>query len=216
MKHIVLCPDRWEWSTDPFPRYVLRHTRFFVPVKDVSPVVRYMARAYDGARDVVLYEGADLAAAEAAKAQFDAEEKAAGRVWRAEVRSLFPTLPDGQFRVIKTREKGTILVVPGDEPSNRALVFIGADSGFRGDVCVVPAGTTAHILMDSYSGSRLGSHIDVVAIFDIGQSISFHSWGRRNNDVLVYTWDGHEISKKVYTKEEWDVATHPQKEAEVL
>lgn len=155
-----------------------------------------------------------MAAAEAAKAKFDAEEKAAGRVWRAEVKSLFPTLPEGQFRVIKTREKGTILVVPGDEPSNRALVFLGEGSGFRGDVCVIPAGTTANILLDSYSGTRLGSHIDVVAIFDIGQSISFHSWGRRNNDVLVYTWDGREINRKVYTKEEWDVANNPTKEAE--
>ena len=219
----------WEYGTDPFPAYRVnlvygrnKRDRQFLPVKDVTPMTQYTVTADYG--KTVLYAGTDKAAAEAAKAKYDAEQKAKAKsssYWTptADLKAGPPTLPENKFRVIKTREKGTILVVPGEDKTNRCLLFVGCAGGFRGGVSVLKDGTTGAILKTCSAGNACESSIEVIVLLEPGQSIAFWSYGRHTNEVYQYTWNGTEVEKKHFSKVEWDnrnaVNTEPE-EAEIL
>lgn len=229
MKHIILS-NAWEFSTDPFPAYRAnlvygrnKRDREFLPVKDVTPMTQYTVTADYG--KTVLYVGTEKAAAEAAKAKYDAEQKAkagSSSYWTptADLKAGLPTLPEGKFRVIKTREKGTILVVPGNDDTNRCLLFVGCAGGFRGGVSVIKDGTTGTILKTCSAGNACESSTEVIVLLEPGQSIAFHTYGRRTDEVYLYTWTGTEVEKKHFSKSEWDnrnaVAAPPIEDAEIL
>lgn len=206
MKHILLSTG-WSFSTEPFPAYRAslvfgrnKRDREFLPVQNVSPVVIYTVTAEYGKTE--LYKGSDKAAAEAAKATYDEQNKDS---WKsANLQATQPTLPEGKFKVIKTKEKGTILVIPGEDRTNRCLLFVGCSSGFRGGETVLQNGTTANILKTCSDGNAFESRTEVIALMEVGQAVAFHTYGRRTNEVYVYTWDGTEIKEAHYSKSEWD------------
>ena len=228
MKHIIMT-NAWEFGTDPFPAYRAnlvygrnKRDREFLPVKDVTPMTQYTVTAEYG--KTTLYIGTDKTAAEAAKAKYDAAKKAEKpeSSWTptADLKAGLPTLPEGKFRVIKTKEKGTILVVPGSDDTNRCLLFVGCAGGFRGGVGVISNGTTGTILKECSAGNACESSTEVIVLLEVGQSVGFHTSGRRTNEVYLYTWNGAEVEKKHFSKSEWDsrgvVSTAPIEEAEVL
>ena len=231
MKHVLLS-DAWEFSTEPFPAYRAnlvygrnKRDRAFLPVKDVMPVTQYTVTADFG--KTVLYSGTDKATAEAVKVQYDAEQRAKAekdspswRVPTAEIRAGLPTLPQDKFRVIKTKEKGTILVVPGEDKTNRCLLFVGCEGGFRGGVSVLEEGTTGTILKKCSAGNACESSVEVIVLLEPGQSIAFHTYGRSANEVYVYTWNGVSVEKKHFSKAEWEsrnvFTAQPTEDAEEL
>lgn len=240
MKHISLS-SAWKFGTDPFAAFRCnlvyghnKHDREFLPVKDVVPVTAYAVTSNYGRE--TLYEGTDKAAAEAAKTKHDAmvvaHNAAAGvdepgtgysslRKYPAEMKAVGqPTLPEGQFRVIKTKEKGTILVVPGSDDTNRCLLMVGCTGGFRGGVSLLQEGTTGQIIKSCSAGNACESSIEVIALLDVGQSVGFHTSGRGTNEVYVHTWDGTQVVKKHFSIKEWRtrnaVAAPPIEDAEVL
>ena len=226
----VMLSNAWEFGTDPFPAYRCnlvygrnKRDREFLPVKDVVPFTQYTVTADSG--KTILYDGADKTAAEAAKAKYDAEQKAkaeSSSYWTptADLKAGLPTLLEGRFRVIKTKEKGTILLVPGSDDTNRCLLFVGCAGGFRGGVSTIKDGTTGTILKECSAGNNCESSVEVIVILEVGQSVAFHTSGRRTNEVYLYTWNGAEVEKKHFSKSEWDsrnaVATPPIEDAEVL
>ena len=128
-------------------------------------------------------------------------------------------LPEGQFRVIKTQAKGTILVIHGSDDTNRCLLFVGDRGGFRGGVSIAIDGTTATVLKECSAANNLHSAIEAVALLEAGQTIAFHAWGRSHNQVTQYTWDGEKIITTFYSGEEWkarNVVMAPPSDAEVL
>lgn len=226
MKHVNLT-SAWEYGTDPFPAYRTsliygrnKRDREFLPVKDVTPMTQYTVTADYG--KTVLYVGTDKAAAEAAKAKYDAEQTAKVDWMKptADLKAGLPTLPEGKFRVIKTKEKGTILVVPGNDDTNRCLLFVGCAGGFRGGESVLKDGTTGTILKTCSAGNACESSTVVIVLLEPGQSVAFHTYGRRTNEVYLYTWTGAEVEKKHFSKSEWDnrnaVAAPSIEDAEVL
>jgi hypothetical protein len=224
MKHIILT-NAWEYGTDPFPAYRAnlvygrnKRDRAFLPVKGVTPITTYTVTADYGR--TTLYSGSDKAKAEATKTQYETEKKEKGEYGYAEMKVGLPTLPEGKFRVIKTKEKGTILVVPGEDKTNRCLLFVGSAGGFRGGVGVVNDGTTGTILKECSAGNACESSTEVIVLLEIGQSVAFHTWGRRTNEVYLYTWNGEEMEKKHFSNSEWDsrnaVAAPLSEDAEVL
>jgi len=228
MKHIMLS-SAWEYSTDPFPAYRVnlvygrnKRDREFLPVKDVTPMTQYTVTGEYG--KAALYTGTDKVAAEAAKAKYDAEQKAKadGSSWTptADLEAGLPILPESKFRVIKTKEKGTILVVPGSDDTNRCLLFVGCAGGFRGGVGVISDGTTGTILKECSAGNNCESSTEVIVLLEVGQSVAFHTSGRRTNEVYLYTYNGAEVEKKHFSKSEWDsrnaVSAPPIEDAEVL
>jgi hypothetical protein len=77
------------------------------------------------------------------------------------------------------------------------------------------------MLKECSAGNNCESSIEVIALLEIGQSVAFHSSGRRTNEVYLYTWDGVEIEKKHFSNEEWKTrnavsATPDLDECEVL
>lgn len=224
MKHIMLSSS-WEFSTDPFPAYRAnlvygrnKRDREFLPVKDVTPITTYTVTADYGR--TTLYSGSDKARAEELKAKYEAEKKEKGEYGYAELKVSLPTLPENRFRVIKTKEKGTILVVPGEDKTNRCLLFVGCAGGFRGGVGVISDGTTGTILKECSAGNACESSAEVIVLLEQGQSVGFHTSGRRTNEVYKYIWNGTEVEKKHFSKSEWDnrnaVAAPAVEEAEVL
>ncbi|MFH0845978.1 MAG: hypothetical protein V1851_01085 [Patescibacteria group bacterium] len=221
--------NAWEFGIEPFPAYRAnliygrnKRDREFLPVEDVSPVTEYTVTADYG--KTVLYTGSDKHTAEVAKAKYDAAKKAEKpeSSWTptADMKTGLPTLPDGQFRVIKTKEKGTILVVPGNDDTNRCLLFVGCAGGFRGGVSLVKDGTTGNVLKSCSAGNNCESSIEVIALMEVGQSVAFHTSGRRTNEVYMYTWDGEKMKEKHFSKSEWDsrntVSSVALDDAEVL
>lgn len=205
MKHIILS-DHWTWSLEPFPAYRVQlqygrnqQARAFLPVKDVTPQYTFTVTNHRG--DEVLYSGTDKMAAETALNEYNAQ---ADRFYPASMTQSGPILPEGQFRVIKTREKGTILVVPGVDATPRALVFTGCAGGFRGGCGLMKSATTATILHVAMAGNACNSRIEVAAIMDVGQSIVFDICGRRVCDVYVCTYTGARIRENIFSREEWE------------
>jgi hypothetical protein len=127
-------------------------------------------------------------------------------------------LPENKFRVIKTREKGTIMIVPGEDTSNRALVFVGCEGGFRGGVSFIQneKEKQANILKSMSAQNACSSKIAVMAIFEENSTLAFHSYGRRTNDVFQCTYINSILKVKRFTKSEWDVKHQPEDEVDVL
>jgi len=224
MKHIMLS-NAWEFGTDPFPAYRVnlvygrnKRDREFLPVKDVTPMTQYTVTADYG--KTVLYIGTDKTAAESAKAKYDAakrvEKPESSWTPTADLKAGLPTLPEGKFRVIKTKEKGTILVVPGEDKTNRCLLFVGCAGGFRGGVSVLKDGTTGTILKTCSAGNACESSTEVIVLLEPGQSIAFWTHGRHTDEVYQYTWNGVEVEKKHFSKPEWDNRNVEPEGAEIL
>jgi len=220
MKHIMLS-SAWKFEVEPFPAYRVnlvygrnKWAREFLPVKGVNPITTYTVTAECG--QSVLYTGTDEAKAKEVKEAYDAEQK----TWeRANFNVSLPTLPEDKFRVIKTREKGTILIVPGEEKTNRCLLFVGCAGGFRGGESVLKDGTTGTILKICSAGNACESSTEVIVLLEPGQTIAFHTFGRRTNEAYLYTWNGAALEKKHFSKAEWDnrnVAGNLLEDAEVL
>jgi hypothetical protein len=205
LKHVNLS-GKWKWSEEPFPAFRCelvfgrnKRARSFLPVKDIVPQVRYQViREFK----IVLGESYERDEAEKMMKQYKEADEVK---WHSyQLREFPPELAQGQFRVIKTKEKGTILVVPGIESSDRALFFVGCEGGFRGSVSLVKEASEANILKTCHAGNACESQIEVAALMNRGESVVFHSYGRRKNDFIQYLWDGKDIQKSVYTKGEWE------------
>ena len=228
MKHVMMS-SAWEFGTDPFPAYRVnlvygrnKHDREFLPMKDVTPMTQYTVTAdYE---KTVLYTGTDKVMAEKVKGGYDADQKAKNpeSSWppTANLKAGLPKLPEGKFRIIKTKEKGTILIVPGSDDTNRCLLFIGCKGGFRGGESIVQEGTTGQLLKQCSAGNNCESSTEAIVLLEVGQSIAFHTFGRRTDEVYLYTWNGTEMENKHFSIDEWkarnSVATPPIEDAEVL
>lgn len=217
IRHLHLS-QAWKWSEDPFPAFRCelvfgrnKRDKSFLPVKDVVPELRFQVTQAAG---VVLFESFDREEAKHYLEQYRQDNRYA----YVQFREVPPQLPQGRFRVIKTKEKGTLLVVPGQDKSERALVFVGCKGGFRGWVDVVKEATTAQILKLCRAGSACDSQVEVAALMEKGQEIAFHSYGRRTNDVYQYLWDGQDLQNKRYSKGEWDarMSLHEEHDYEEL
>jgi hypothetical protein len=223
MKHINQSA-LWNFSIEPFPAFRSslsygrnKHDRQFLPVNDVTPVTTHTVTA-NGA---TLYSGIDKIEAEKIKIDFDTnEEVKVPKSWvRAKLCSSLPTLPANKFKVIKTKDKGTILLVPGKDNSDRCLLFVGCSGGFRGGVSVLEEGTTGNLIKQCSAGNACESSTEVIVLLEVDESIAFHSYGRRSNEIYLHTWNGEQVEKKHFSKSEWDSRTavaSPTKDVEVL
>lgn len=223
MKHVTIS-NQWKWSEEPFPAFRAelvfgRHKwdREFLPVKNVYPVVTYTVTAEY--KEHLLYKGTSETEAKEAEEKWDKrkiEEK--DHCNKAYMERSHPTLPENQFRVIKTKEKGTILVVPGEDKTDRCLLFVGCEGGSRGGVEILEEFTTSQILKTCSAGNAGTSAIETICLLSPGQTIVFYSWGRGGvKTVYTYTWDGTKVKEKEYTKDEWDSLNDDgDKEVEIL
>lgn len=225
MIHVMLS-ESWRYSEEPFPAFRAdlvfgrnKRDRAFLPTK-VTPVPHYgVSRFCDYAYPAPSELTADryqaeaeverLLAADAKYQEYLARVAAADGAWvqsqcaPAKLHESVPLLPRDQFRVIKTREKGTILVVPGEDRTPRALAFLSIRGGFRGGCGPHSGDTTAQILVSACAGNACDSEYAAVALFDVGQSVAMRSYGRRTNLIRVYTWDGRQMQSQSYDWEEY-------------
>ena len=207
----------WVFGTEPFPAFRVslvygrnKRDREFLAVKDVVPSIQYSVKyAY-----TTLYEGTDKVEAEAAKAKFYEDNNA--KLPEADLKVGLQILPEGEFQLIKTKEKGTILVVPGKDNTNRCLLFVGCGGGFRGSVDVIEDATTGSILKKCSAGNNCESSVEVVVLLEVGQSIVFHSTGRHTDEVYTHTWNGLCVVSKHYSNEEWITQNINSEDAERL
>lgn len=125
-------------------------------------------------------------------------------------------LPEGGFKVIKTKAKGTIMIVPGTDSSDRVLWMGGVNDGFRGSSKILMTHTTATILHVVQACSAVAGRTEVAAILSPGEQIAFHSIGRRTDEVrVVACGDGGVLVSRIYQRPEWE-AINQSDEAEVI
>jgi len=216
----------WTYKEEPFPAFRAeliygrnKRDRKFIPVQGVTPIVTYTVTAISatGGRSVP-YSGTDKAAAEAAREACDRQQDTWASYARLEASP--PTLPDNQFRVIRTRD-GTIMIVDGEDTTNRCLLFVHCRGGFRGGVDLLKdeGGTTATLLAVCAASNACESTMAVAALLDVGQQVVFRSYGRRTDEVRAYKWDGISLTETVYPYKEWQhlmSASSAAEEADIL
>lgn len=112
-------------------------------------------------------------------------------------------LPEGKFKVIKTKQKGTIMVVPGTDDTPRCLGFVEAFAGYRGSCDIVDESTTATIIKKARMHNACDGCTAVVAIFEPGQKVTFYTNGRRKNNIIIFEWIGGELIRTEMTKDEF-------------
>lgn len=100
----------------------------------------------------------------------------------------------GSFQVIKTKEKGTIIIVPGQDTTNRILGLISIAGGFRGGVGLLRGATqTADILISARASSACDSTAAWAALFNIGDRLIVNSFGRYGDNVIEIRHDGMQL-----------------------
>lgn len=122
-----------------------------------------------------------------------------------------PVLPKEGFRVIKTKEKGTVMVVPGPDTTRRALLFASIMGGYRGGCKRMEKATSADVLLECAASNNCESSLAVVALVDVGRRLVLHSYGRHGESVVVYLWDGQAMVRTVMKPGDWNA----MREAEI-
>lgn len=124
-------------------------------------------------------------------------------------------MPDGQFKLIKTKAKETLMIVPGKDTSPRALVFCGINDGFRGSSGILDE-TDAQIIKHCSAGAACEGRNEVIALLDSGQQVVLYSRGRRTNYVVCHRWDGDKLTTTEYARSEWEALQQDQEVFEVV
>jgi len=126
-------------------------------------------------------------------------------------------LIDHRFMVVKTKAKGTLMLVPGEDVTDRVLWFGGVDDGFRGFSKVVTDHTTATILKTVSARSACDGRTEVAAIMRPSEQVVFHRSGRSCNEYFVVAaGGGGVVVEKTYSAEEWRFLTEDGGEGEAL
>lgn len=113
------------------------------------------------------------------------------------------------FSLIKSRKKGTFLIIPEPDTTPRLLLTTEEEGGFRGGVRIVEEATTAFVFLQGSAESACESKLGIAALFEPGQRVVIYSWGRGERSYAVYTWDGSEIRRQAYTEAEWEHVSAP-------
>lgn len=120
-------------------------------------------------------------------------------------------MADDSFRVIKTKAKGTIMVVPlppGDDPqSHRLFAFTDVGAGFRGCCGIREADTTAVILKTCRAHGSCRGRVSTAAVYDPGQRVVYYSNGRGVDDIIIYEWTGDELVHTIMTRLEYEACS---------
>lgn len=120
-----------------------------------------------------------------------------------------------QFRIIKTKAKGTLMIVPGKDTTSRALVFCGINDGFRGSSGLLDE-TDAQILKHCSAGAACEGRNEIIALLEPGQQVVLYSRGRHTNRVVCHRWDDEGLVTTEYARSEWDALQQDQQDFEVI
>ena len=124
-------------------------------------------------------------------------------------------LPDHQFKVIKTKEKGTIMIVPGNTADDgKCLLFFSIKDGFRGDSGIIEDDTTAQIIKKCEAHNACEGSVHIASVFKKDEKIVVYSNGRHNNDIVIFTWNGEELTQDKMTISEYKVLKENEEENE--
>jgi hypothetical protein len=131
-------------------------------------------------------------------------------------------MPEGKFRLIKTKAKGTLMIVPGSDTTNRAIVFCGISAGFRGSCGLLkiteefPDNTSAQVMKRCSAGNATDARNEFVFLVEAGQKIVLYSKGRRTNSVVCHSWDGDVLTTTEYQRSEWEALQQAQEDFDII
>lgn len=117
-------------------------------------------------------------------------------------------LPKNQFKIIKTKEKNTTLIINGFDNTERCLGFIGTKAGFRGSVYLLKDYSTANILKECHASNNTDGYFAVAALFNIGEKVVFKSTGRYGRYIIIHEFINDDIIETRMTEEEWESCQH--------
>ena len=91
-------------------------------------------------------------------------------------------LPDGEFRVVKTRSNGRVKIVSGEENTGRCLLFADFHAGYYSRVSVLYC--NGIFLKECVTEHRIRPYAVAAAILNVGQSLVFHSSRKKSGRCL--------------------------------
>jgi len=211
MKHVIISPIIWSFSTER-SAYETRNwggdDNISLPVHGVIPTPIYTvtvpAFSKCGQPHREVYRGTKKHAAEAIKKLHEKGQQGIfSGVTCAYLCTSIPMLPENQFQI--TTKENKVVVIPGEDHSNRCLMFVGHSSHKENNVLLLREGTTAEILLRMWAKERFySSHrMEVVALMEAGQKVSFYVERGHSSKVYSVTWTGetyleNEVSSKVW------------------
>lgn len=113
-------------------------------------------------------------------------------------------LENGKFKVIKTQAKGTIMIVEGEDTTDKILLFVGISDGFRGSSGIEEKGEEVQIIAQSQASNACDGQSEYICIIPEGSSISLYSRGRRTDYIVEYTNKEGQLVETRYERSEWN------------
>jgi hypothetical protein len=114
---------------------------------------------------------------------------------------------DDQFKVIKTKEKGTIMFVPQNTKNDRRVVVAGQVwGGFRGGADISKEDTTATVLWETTSSKHCKGCVAFIAIIGLDEELVVHGSGRRHNQYYIFTNENGELQRESYQGDEYEAS----------
>lgn len=112
------------------------------------------------------------------------------------------SLPEGKFQIGRL-DQDHVVLRKGEDTTNRLFLISSHLGGFRGWVELVPAATSASILMSAVAGNACESEAVFASLLQPGDCIVVRRYGRHIDDVDTWSWDGSDIHVTSQDRESW-------------
>ena len=107
------------------------------------------------------------------------------------------------FGLIKTKEKGTLMLVDQNKSDQRLLLLGQVWGGFRGGAGISLKYTTANVVWSTTSSKHCEGCVAFAAVLDKDQQLVAHGHGRRHDVYTVYTNSKGTLLKEVFQGDEF-------------
>jgi len=115
-------------------------------------------------------------------------------------------LPTGDFNVIRSKEKGTLLIVASENVDDGCLLFTGCSGRPGGGVVIMDDHTTCTMWKVIRAIGSHNSRIECASSLKVGEVLTIYSFGRREYN-YVHQWEWQVDSRMVIRhipKSSWD------------
>lgn len=106
------------------------------------------------------------------------------------------------FTLIKTKEKGTLMLVDQNKSDQRLLILGQVWGGFRGHAGIQEH-TTANVVWSTTSSKHCKGCVAFAAVLDENKSVVVHGYGRRYDAYTTFTNFEGKLVKVVYQGDEF-------------
>ncbi|MBI3633202.1 MAG: hypothetical protein HY226_02835 [Candidatus Vogelbacteria bacterium] len=209
MKHeIVGYQNNWKFHKDggPFPFFgPYKEIPGFLSVSLIGVLPQPHYTTVEQYHHSLLYDGPSKIAAQDAQSEF--ERKIGGRFSTSHINEYGPVLLKDSFRLVQLEETGQIVVINGEDKSDRCFLMGECNSSYTKNPRLVTELTTGRVLGQcGVDGDVIGNKVLFLALLNKGERIVFES-SEKNFDgewIKEFVWDSQYVNEKHTQRFEWE------------